>query len=80
MIHYVYTNLTHGDNPQYMPRVEPIKKHLLMKRAKIIKFLNTEGYSGEEIGVIFNIDRSGVSRILATAEKYKISAKNILKD
>ncbi|MEA3399324.1 MAG: hypothetical protein U9R00_02305 [Patescibacteria group bacterium] len=61
-----------------MSRKEPIKKHLLAKRAKIIKFLQTEGYSGEDIGAIFNIDRSGVSRILAAEEKYKRSIKNLL--
>lgn len=33
-----------------------------------MKFLKGEGYSGEEIAQIFNIDKSGVSRIL-TAEK-----------
>jgi len=62
-----------------MSRIEPIKKHLLAKRAKIIKFLETEGYSGEDIGIIFNIDRSGVSRILKAEKKYKQSVKNMLK-
>ena len=63
-----------------MSRIEPTKKHLLSKRAKIIKFLQTEGYSGEDIGIIFNINRSGVSRILAAEQKYKTSVKNMLKD
>ena len=63
-----------------MSRTEPTKKHLLSKRAKIIKFLESEGYNGEDIGVIFNINRSGVCRILAAEKKYKKSVKNLLKD
>ena len=61
-----------------MKEVIGTKKHLLVKRAKIIKFLKTEGYSGEDIGVIFNINRSGVSRILKLSEQYKKSVKNLL--
>jgi len=57
-----------------------IKKHLLAKRAKIIKFLKDEGYSGEDIGIIFNIDRSGVSRILAAESLYKELNKKLLSD
>lgn len=45
-----------------------------------MKFLKNEGYNGDQIGQIFNIDRSGVSRILKSQEKYKKSVKNILKD
>lgn len=56
------------------------QKYLLEKRAKIMKFLKNEGYNGDQIGQIFNIDRSGVSRILKSQEKYKKSVKNILKD
>lgn len=56
------------------------KKHLLVKRAKIIKFLKSEGYNGEDIGVIFNIDKSVVSRILSAEKKYKEFAKNLLSD
>lgn len=63
-----------------MPQVIPIKKHLLVKRARIMKFLKKEGYSGEDIGIIFNIDRSGVSRILAMEKKYKGLVKDILSD
>lgn len=63
-----------------MPQITPIKKHLLSKRAKIMKFLKTEGYSGEDIGFIFNIDRSGVSRILATERQYKGLVKETLQD
>jgi len=63
-----------------MKQLTGTKKHLLIKRAKIMKFLKKEGYSGEDIGVIFNIDRSGVSRILAYEERYKNSVKNLLKN
>lgn len=62
-----------------MKEIIGTKKHLMVKRAKMIKFLKEEGYSGAEIGEIFNIDRSSVSRILAFSEKYKILAKNLLK-
>lgn len=62
-----------------MSKVIPIKRHLLSKRAKIIKFLKSEGFSGEDIGVIFNIDRSQISRILTTEAKYKGLVKDILK-
>lgn len=63
-----------------MKQIIPIKKHLLVKRAKIMKFLKKEGYSGEDIGIIFNINRSGVSRILASEKKYKGLVKKILSD
>jgi len=63
-----------------MKSITPIKKHLLLKRARLIKFLKSEGYDGSEIGIIFNINRSGVSRILSANEKYKITAKKLLSD
>lgn len=63
-----------------MPQVNPVKKHLLSKRAKIIKFLKKEGYNNQEIATIFNIDFSGVSRILSAEKKYKGLVKNVLKD
>lgn len=63
-----------------MSEIIGIKKHLLVKRAKLMKFLKSEGYSGEDIGIIFNIDRSGVSRILAAEEQYKKLAKKVLSD
>lgn len=56
------------------------KKHLLVKRFKIIKFLQKEGYNNEEIGIIFNIERSRVLRIVQTGEKYKGLVKKILSD
>lgn len=61
-----------------MSEIIGMKKHLLVKRAKIMKFLKSEGYSGEDIGIIFNIDRSGVSRILATEKKYKHLTRKLL--
>jgi len=63
-----------------MPQINAIKKHLLVKRAKIIKFLDSEGYNGEEIGIIFNIDRSSILRILRNYKKYKEFAKITLSD
>lgn len=56
------------------------KKHLLVKRFKMIKFLKSEGYNGQDIGTIFNIDKSVVSRILSAGERYKKSVNNFLKD
>lgn len=56
------------------------KKHLLVKRFKIIKFLVGEGYNGQDIGTIFNVDKSVICRILSAGEKYKKSVKNLLKD
>ncbi len=56
----------------------PIKKHLLVKRAKIIKFLKSEGYSGEDIAAMFNVHRSWISRILNEEKEYKGSVKNML--
>lgn len=56
------------------------KKLLLVKRFKIIKFLQSEGYNNQDIGTIFNIDRSRVLRIIKEGEKYKNSVKNLLKD
>jgi len=63
-----------------MKQIIPDKIHLLVKRSKIIRFLQSEGYDGEEIGVIFGINRSTVSRILKADKQYKVSVKNILKD
>lgn len=63
-----------------MKEVITTPKHLLSKRAKIIKFLKDEGYSGADIGIIFNIDRSGVSRILSAEKKYKEFIKLKLTD
>lgn len=63
-----------------MKKIIGTKKHLLVKRFKMIKFLKSEGYNNEEIGIIFNIDRLSIFRILQAGEKYKKSTKNLLKD
>jgi DNA-binding transcriptional MerR regulator len=63
-----------------MSEINTTKKHLLVKRAKMIKFLKNEGYNGEEIGEIFNIDRSQISRILIANEKYKKFVRKQLSD
>jgi len=47
-----------------MTKIEITKIHLLVKRKELIEQLNKEGYNGSEIGQIFNIDRSSISRIL----------------
>ncbi len=47
-----------------MSKIEATKMYLLVKRTSIIKSLKKEGYSGSDIGVIFNIDDSAVSRII----------------
>ena len=56
------------------------QQFLLSKRAKIIKFLKTEGYTGEHIARIFNIDRSMISRILRDEANYKGLVRSVLKD
>lgn len=55
-------------------------KYLLSKRAKMMKFLRTEDYTIQDIAIIFNIDRSVVSRILAAEKKYKEFVKLKLSD
>lgn len=47
-----------------MSKIEITKLYLLVKRMELIKSLNKEGYSGSDIGIIFNIDDSAVSRII----------------
>ncbi len=54
-----------------MARIEGTKKYLLEKRAQLMRDLAQDGYNNADIGVIFNIDRSGVLRILST----KVSSK-----
>lgn len=56
------------------------KYYLLSKRAKMIKFLKTEGYSQADISLIFNIDRSGITRILKEEKNYKKNVKGLLSD
>jgi len=63
-----------------MKEVLQTKKHLLVKRFKIAKFLKKEGYNNEEIGTIFNMDRIQIFRLLQAGERYKKSVRNLLKD
>ena len=63
-----------------MKKVIKTRTYLDSKRAQIMKFLKKEGYSLADIGVIFNIDRSGVLRTLAAEKKYKGLVKELLKD
>jgi len=55
------------------------KKHLIVKRFKIVKFLVSEGYNFEDIGFIVGKDRSVISRLIAKGEAYKKSVKNMIK-
>ena len=63
-----------------MKEIIKTRTYLLSKRAKIMKFLKKEGYTLADIGVMFNIDRSGVLRILKAEKKYKGLVKELLKD
>lgn len=63
-----------------MKQIKGTKPHLLVKRFKIMKFLESEGYNNEEIGDIVNMNRVQVFRALKAGEKYKKSVKNLLKD
>ena len=65
-----------------MPRITKEKLHLIDKRAEIVYALDHQGYNGEEIGVIFNLHRSVISRVLknkpkAYKPKWEKVAKNI---
>ncbi len=55
-------------------------KYLLIKRAKIIKFLKTEGYINADIAIIFNLPESSITRIIKADSKYKGLVKKILSD
>lgn len=63
-----------------MKKLTATKKHILVKRFKLIKFLKSEGYNNEEIGLMFNMDRLQIFRVLQAGERYKVSIKNLLKD
>lgn len=54
--------------------------HLNSKRAKIIRFLQSEGYNGAEIGIIFFTDRFKIKYLLKKEAEYKKQVKNLLKD
>lgn len=63
-----------------MAQIVKTKKHILVKRYKLIKFLSDEGYNNEEIGIMFNLDRSQILRILVAGKKYKGLVKELLSD
>lgn len=64
-----------------MAHIIPTKKHILVKRARIMKFLREEGYDDSEIAIIFNEKhRSYVGRIIAAEKKYRGLVKEILSD
>lgn len=46
-----------------MPRPTKEKQHLVEKRDELIWALSLQDYNNEEIGGIFNLDRSSVKRI-----------------
>ena len=54
-----------------MPKIETTKKYLLVKRADMIKDLVREGYGVSDIGIIFNIDKSWISRIISSYQPTK---------
>lgn len=59
-----------------MARIEGTKKYCLEKRAELIILLKKQGYNGADIGIVFNIDRSVVNRIIST--HYKIIKNKII--
>ena len=52
-----------------MPRPPKERIHLYEKRTELVWALEFQGYSGEELGVIFNVDRAVISRILKKKPK-----------
>jgi len=61
-----------------MKKTPHTKKYLLEKRARFMKFLKEEDYSGSDIAFIFSVDKSAISRILSSHKKYKEFAKELL--
>lgn len=55
------------------------KKHLIVKRFKLVKFLISEGYNFEEVGFIIGKHRSVISRLISKGEAYKKSVRNLIK-
>ena len=51
-------------NNKHMPRPTQEKKHLIDKRDELIWALSYQDYNGQDIGVIFNINRSSVKHII----------------
>lgn len=47
-----------------MPRPTKEKLHIFKKRDELIRGLDSEGYDGEEIAVMFNLNRSTINRVL----------------
>jgi len=47
-----------------MPRPLNEKKHLYDKRDELIWALDFQGYNGQEIGTIFNVNRSQIHRVI----------------
>lgn len=47
-----------------MPKVKKEKIHLVVKRHELIWALSSQGYNGEEVGVIMGFDRSTIKRSL----------------
>lgn len=52
-----------------MPKINPTKLHLLEERNELMWFLDYRGFNGQEIGEIFNVDRSWVREILTRKPK-----------
>lgn len=52
-----------------MARPTKEKKHLIDKRNELVYALDHQGYNGQDIGTVFNIERSTVNRILKTKPK-----------
>lgn len=63
-----------------MAEIIKAKKYLLVKKYQIVKFLDGEGYNGEDIGFIMNLNRSQISRILTNGKNYKDSVRKLLSD
>lgn len=60
-----------------MPEIETTKKYLLVKRKELMTQLKKDGYSGADIGIIFNVDRSVVCRILANGKPASPVAESV---
>ena len=58
-----------------MGRIKLTQIRLLVKRGEIIKQLEEEGYNNADIGRIFNVDKSVISRIIKTIKDDKLSCR-----
>lgn len=52
-----------------MARPKKEKMYLFDKRAELVWALDYQDYNGEDIGTVFNVHRSQISRILARKPK-----------